>query len=579
MSLAHPDFDLPAHPTPLSQGLLEGGLEVSAGVVSKSPPRKRLGDCTLECSSPSNASQKDYYKGSAEVGSPLSKTMLYNQRERLTPDSHGFVLALVGLPARGKSFISRKLDNFLEWQGLSTKVFNVGMYRREAVEPDQSGRSDFFDAKNKVAAAAREAAATAALDDALAFLSSGGKVAIMDATNSTKVRRKSIVDQVRACSNRFAVLFVEAICDDAEILETNMLSKVKNSPDFAGLSLEEAIADIKARVAKYEDVYEPVQDSEGSYIKVLNLSSKIMASHCYGRMSKSIMPFMMAIHIGSRPIWLVRAGSGEVDSKRAGETDQFQLLSHLSSGGQSFARSLASFIEERSQRYWREAGKEREPASVLTSTMLRAVESVRHMTDDHEQTAALNPIDKGTLAGGRLDVECRGDDSPQCDFEERYPDWYAEWKSGPFRKRFPGGESYMDVLKRLESVLVEVEMSTRPVLIVSHVTVLQLLAAYFRGTPVEDAWKLAIPKNTVMEVTPTSGGGFVCEEHALVLKEEGKTDSKPKGRTSTRGCWFPIIEQLSGDGMGHATMPGTLSAQGLPALLGVGVQAGASMDQ
>mmetsp|Transcript_33235 Transcript_33235/g.105766 ORF Transcript_33235/g.105766 Transcript_33235/m.105766 type:complete len:344 (+) Transcript_33235:565-1596(+) len=343
------------------------------------------------------------------------------------------------------------------------------------------------------------------------------------------------------------------------------------------MSLEEALVDIKARVAKYEEVYETVQDCEGSYIKVFDLSSKIMASHCYGRMSKSVMPFMMAIHIGARPIWLVRAGSGEIDSQSLGEGER--MLSHLSAAGEHFARSLAAFIDERSERYWNTTGKEKEPTFVFTSTMPRSVESVCHVTDSHEQTAALNPIDKGTLAGGRLDVECRGDDSPQCDFEERYPDWYTEWKSDLFRKRFPGGESYMDVLKRLESVLVEVEMSTRPVLIVSHVTVLQLLAAYFRGTPVEDAWKLAIPKNTVMEVTPTSGGGFVCEEHALVLKEEGKTDSKPKGRTGKRGSWFPMIEQLSGNGMGHATMPGTLSAKGLPALLGVGVQAGASMDQ
>jgi len=163
------------------------------------------------------------------VGSSLSNTSLYVARERLTPDSEGFVLALVGLPARGKSFISRKLENFLEWKGLSTKVFNVGQYRREAVEPDQSGRSDFFDAKNEAAAAAREAAATAALEDALCFLSSGGKVAILDATNSTKARRRAIVNQVRTCSSRYAVLFVEAICDDAEILETNMLGKVKTA--------------------------------------------------------------------------------------------------------------------------------------------------------------------------------------------------------------------------------------------------------------------------------------------------------------------------------------------------------------
>jgi len=333
--------------------------------------------------------------------------------------------------------------------------------------------------------------------------------------------------------------------------------------------------DIKARVAKYEEVYETVQDCEGSYIKVFDLSSKIMASHCYGRMSKSVMPFMMAIHIGARPIWLVRAGSGEIDSQSLGEGER--MLSHLSAAGEHFARSLAAFIDERSERYWNTTGKEKEPTFVFTSTMPRSVESVCHVTDSHEQTAALNPIDKGAFAGGRLDVDCSGDGAPQREAEEKQPEFYAAWKNDPFRKRFPGGESYMDVLKRLESVLVDVEMSTRPVLIVSHITVLQLLVAYFRGTPVEEAWKVAIPQNTVLEVTPTSGGSFVYEEHALNVRDEGKTDSKtPKTPKGKRGSWFPTVEDFPGLDMAAA---GTPSAQALPALLGIGVQVAAALDQ
>lgn len=453
-----------------------------------------------------------YYEGCARVSGGLDMSKQHSERERLTPDASGIVVALVGLPARGKSFISRKLERFLKWKGLPTRMFNVGKYRRQVVAPEESGRSDFFDPNNNSAVAAREAAAVAALEDALNFLSLGGKIAILDATNSTIARRRRIVEQVRDYGRPFAVVFVEAICNDQEVLEANMMGKVQNSPDFRSMSTDEALADLQARIAKYEAVYETVQDDEGAYIKLYDLSSKIMVNHCYGRIAKSILPYMMAIHIGGRPIWLARAGSGLANPQSPHAGDR---LSKLSMAGRCSAQALSEFVHSRAQRYWAASGKRQEPTQVVTSTMPRAVAFVSYVTIHHEQTSVLNPIDKGAIGQGWWDVECQGDMPPWEDMQQRHPEFYAEWVKDPAGRRFPGGESYMDVVRRLESVLVEVEMSTRPVLIVSHITVLQLLLAYFRGIPVEEAWNVAVPKNTVFEVSPTTGGGFMCEAHPL----------------------------------------------------------------
>ena len=41
------------------------------------------------------------------------------------------VICMVGLPARGKTYISKKLARYLNWIGVTTKVFNVGEYRRQ----------------------------------------------------------------------------------------------------------------------------------------------------------------------------------------------------------------------------------------------------------------------------------------------------------------------------------------------------------------------------------------------------------------------------------------------------------------
>ena len=89
----------------------------------------------------------------------------------MTKNSERLVLVLVGLPARGKSFLARKLSGFLKWHGVDCKVFNVGKYRRQ-VETSSSS-ADFFDPKNKQGMAMREKAAELALLDMLDWLDEG----------------------------------------------------------------------------------------------------------------------------------------------------------------------------------------------------------------------------------------------------------------------------------------------------------------------------------------------------------------------------------------------------------------------
>jgi adenylylsulfate kinase-like enzyme len=56
----------------------------------------------------------------------------------LSPTPSKLVLVMVGLPARGKSYIARKLARYLRWRGHETRVFNVGSYRRELVGSQKS---------------------------------------------------------------------------------------------------------------------------------------------------------------------------------------------------------------------------------------------------------------------------------------------------------------------------------------------------------------------------------------------------------------------------------------------------------
>ncbi len=59
------------------------------------------------------------------------------------------VIFMVGLPARGKSYIAKKMSRFLNWMGYPTRVFNVGNYRRSTLvsssSTSQSMDFKFFD--------------------------------------------------------------------------------------------------------------------------------------------------------------------------------------------------------------------------------------------------------------------------------------------------------------------------------------------------------------------------------------------------------------------------------------------------
>lgn len=82
--------------------------------------------------------------------------------------------------------------------------------------------------------------------------------------------------------------------------------------------------------------------------------------------------------------------------------------------------------------------------------------------------------------------------------------------------RFPGGESYSDLINRLESVIIDMEQHLGPTVVVSHVSVLQVLISYFRSTPVMECTGIEIPMDTVLKFVPLRGGGWLESHHRLV---------------------------------------------------------------
>ncbi|KFH40312.1 6-phosphofructo-2-kinase-like protein [Hapsidospora chrysogenum ATCC 11550] len=249
-------------------------------------------------------------------------------RSKVSPDGRipdrdvaaKLVIVMVGLPARGKSYITKKLQRYLSWQQHRSRIFNVGNRRRiatgrkasvhpklapepahldppveaasillqgvrqadgstryleptaldlnedgqknqtakEGMEDDNDQSAKFFDPKNEKAAAVREQVAMETLDELLDYLLlEGGHVGIFDATNSTIKRRQNIVQRIREREPKLGILFIESICKDPQVLEANMRLKL-SGPDYRDKDPKKSLEDFKARVAAYESAYEPL---------------------------------------------------------------------------------------------------------------------------------------------------------------------------------------------------------------------------------------------------------------------------------------------------------------------------------
>lgn len=396
-------------------------------------------------------------------------------------------IAMVGLPARGKSHIARKLARYLTWTGYRTQIFNVGSYRREIVGSQK--RHEFYDHANVEYTKVRREVALAALRDMLSWLRKGGDVGIYDATNTTRQRRELIVDQCEA--EGVHVVFVESICDDVETVLDNMRATKLGSPDYVEMDLDDAVEDFRERIRHYEAVYEPVDDESASYVKLIDGGRKFIANRMEGYLPSRVLFFLMNLRIATPTLWLTRHGESlyNVEHRLGGDSD-------LSPRGKEYARNLATFMSEH---------RDQEHAlTVWTSSMRRALQTAAFLPEVPIPSRALNEIDAGTCDGMTY-AQIRKE-RPK-DFEARAAD--------KLRYRYPRGESYQDVIARLDSVILEIERHGSPILIISHNAVVRAIYGYFMGLPPKETPHLAIPLHTVIKLSPNPYG---CDEQRFPLE-------------------------------------------------------------
>ncbi|KAH9701820.1 6-phosphofructo-2-kinase/fructose-2,6-bisphosphatase [Citrus sinensis] len=219
-------------------------------------------------------------------------------------------------------------------------------------------------------------------------------------------------------------------------------------------------------------VYEPVD--EGSYIKMIDMVSGhggqiqknnllIQVNNISGYLPGRIVFFLVNTHLTPRPILLTRHGESRdnVRGRIGGDTI-------LSDAGEIYAKKLANFVEKRL--------KSERAASIWTSTLQRTILTASPIAGFPKiQWRALDEINAGVCDGMTYE-----------EIKKNMPEEYEARKKDKLRYRYPRGESYLDVIQRLEPVIIELERQRAPVVVISHQAVLRALYAYFADRPLKE---------------------------------------------------------------------------------------------
>jgi len=431
----------------------------------------------------------------------MSTTVQVGKEQAVTKRSPGVtasasstphVIAMVGLPARGKTYISRKMARYLNWIGMETRVFNLGNYRRMKTTDGKGMGVDhqFFHPGNPEGMKIREAVCEEALSDVFTWLSGGGEVAVFDATNTT-IQRRALLHRRVVQERGFKLFFVESICDDHTIVEANIRDVKVTSPDYLDIGdKDQVVDDFKKRIEHYVEQYQSLDEGlepHLSFMKIFNGGRKVSVYQHEGHIQSRIVYFLMNLHLQHRTIYLCRHGQSEYNAsgRLGGDSD-------ITECGREYSRKLAAYINSL-----------QDPEVVVwTSWLRRTIQTAEHIEGRQERWKTLNEIDCGSCNG--LTREEIG---------ERFPGELQARDGNKFMYRYPGGESYEDLVARMEPVIMELERK-ETVVVVGHQAVLRCLLGYLLEVEEEKMPWIEVPLHTVIKLTPVAYG---CKREDILL--------------------------------------------------------------
>ncbi len=382
-------------------------------------------------------------------------------------------VAMVGLPARGKSTLAKRICSGLDQQGILSAVYNNGMLRRSMLQT-QSASPDFFNPHNPVGLDQRTQIALRNMERAKQWLAGEGHVAIIDATNGTLAQRQ----RLESVLNDHPILYIECVNEDLLLLDASIQRKTR-LPEFAHMTEAEALAGFYKRLSFYEEVYTPVQN-ERHWIRVDAVDSRILAET-----PNNDLPHYSAIRdiVSShwvKHLYLVRHGQTEYNLEgRLGGDPALTLK------GQEQAKKLADHFTRVQLPF------------IFTSTKIRSHMMAAQLLRDRPNCTVMAMPEFDEINAGICETM-----SYQT-IRKTMPEEYAARAANKYAYVYPEGESYsmltQRVTKGLRRALFIAGEGT--FMIIGHQAVNRVILSQFLFQRPENVPYTFIPQNQYYHIT------------------------------------------------------------------------------
>jgi 6-phosphofructo-2-kinase/fructose-2,6-biphosphatase 2 len=134
--------------------------------------------------------------------------------------------------------------------------------------------------------------------------------------------------------------------------------------------------------------------------------------------------------------------------------------------------------------------------TVWTSTLKRTIATARFLPENYNQLQwkALDELDAGVCDGMTYQ-----------EIKDVYPEDFVARDEDKYNYRYRGGESYRDVVIRLEPIIMELERS-EDILIVTHQAILRCIYAYFMKKDQSRSPWMNVPLHCLIKLTPRAYG-------------------------------------------------------------------------
>ena len=362
----------------------------------------------------------------------LAPAQLYSTESGRLFHSGRIVIVTVGLPARGKTHLSVALARYLRWLGVKTRAFHLGDYRRAHVGDGKDVPDDYFHVNASASSVLlRQKILRKCREDIYKFLNQeNGQIAIYDAVNPLAAGRRTLAREFS--KHDIETLFIESMCDDEKIIEENVRSVKISSPDYIGWSSDDAVKHYLARMSAKIPQFESMEEPELNWIKMVNAGERISVNNCtFGYLSHRIVFFLLNLHIKSRHIYFVRAGTSNQD-------ESYKSDASLSNQGEEYARRMTETLvkhRESERQTLLDRGAPSAPLkrmTIWTSTRRRTVETAQYLYEEgyqvrqRSQMSQLNPGVCEKKSERRIRLE--------------YPEEVAKHEQDPYHHRYPRAE-------------------------------------------------------------------------------------------------------------------------------------------